>query len=220
VANDSAPLEMSCHRPGGATIPVVPPNLPPAQLVVLFGPPAVGKTAVGRELAKLTGVKLYHGHMTMDVISEFFPFGSPSFMRLHRLVQLQFLEEAAEQRMSMIVTTGWHFAAPIDTAATIALSEPFVTRGGEAHYVELWAPIEVRLQRNDTEERRGSKKTGWSTAEFLRHQDSTQDRNSHGRLPVDLPFLRLETADMSAADAAAAVAGYMSRSAAPAEARD
>jgi hypothetical protein len=194
----------------------VPPELPPAQLVVLFGPPAVGKTAVGRELERLTGFKLYHGHMTMDVISEFFAFGSPSFMRLHRLVQLQFLEEAAEQRLSMIVTTGWHFAAPIDTAATIALSEPFVTRGGQAHYVELWAPIEVRLQRNNSDERRRSKKTGWSTDEFLRQQDRTQDRNSHGRLPIDLPFLRLETAEMSAAEAAAAVAGYIRRDGAPA----
>jgi hypothetical protein len=58
-----------------------------ADLVALFGPPAVGKTAVGRELAKLTGFMLYHGHMTMDVISEFFAFGTLSFMRLHRLVQ-------------------------------------------------------------------------------------------------------------------------------------
>jgi hypothetical protein len=187
----------------------VPGETSPADLVVLFGPPAVGKTAVGRELASLTGFTLYHGHQTMDVISDFFAFGTPSFMRLHRLFSLQILEEAAEQRMSMIVTTGWLFSSPTDTAAAIALAEPFETRGGKACYVELWAPVEVRLARNKTEERRRSTKTDWSTDEFLLHQERTQDRDSHGKLPLDLPFLRLETAAMSAAEAAAAIAEHI-----------
>jgi len=35
------------------------------KFVIIFGPPAVGKMSVGHELANLTGLKLFHNHMTM-----------------------------------------------------------------------------------------------------------------------------------------------------------
>lgn len=35
-------------------------------LVVIFGPPAVGKMTVGHEPAKLTGFKLFHNHMSVE----------------------------------------------------------------------------------------------------------------------------------------------------------
>jgi hypothetical protein len=181
----------------------------PANIVVLFGPPAVGKTAVGRELAELTGYTLYHGHLTMDVISDFFPFGTASFLRLHRLFTHQILEEAAEQRLSIILTIGWQFATPTDTAANISVTEPFLARGGRAFHVELWAPLAVRLERNRTEERQRSKKTDWSTDEFLTWQEANDARDSGGRLPLDLPFLRLETGEMPAREAAEAVWAYV-----------
>ena len=51
-------------------------------LVVLFGPPAVGKMTVGLELQQLTGLRLFHNHMTVDLVLQFFPFGEPPFRRL------------------------------------------------------------------------------------------------------------------------------------------
>lgn len=41
------------------------------ELVILFGPQAVGKMTVGQELAKQTGFKLFHNHMTIDLVSNF-----------------------------------------------------------------------------------------------------------------------------------------------------
>ena len=52
------------------------------KFIVIFGPPAVGKMSVGRELAKLTGFKLFHNHMTIELALNFFEFGHPSFGRL------------------------------------------------------------------------------------------------------------------------------------------
>ena len=46
-------------------------------IVVIFGPPAVGKMTVGREVARLTGYKLFHNHMTVEPVLEVFEFGSP-----------------------------------------------------------------------------------------------------------------------------------------------
>ena len=52
------------------------------KLIILFGPPAVGKMTVGQELSKITGYKLLHNHMTIDLVTEFFDFGTPQFERL------------------------------------------------------------------------------------------------------------------------------------------
>ena len=38
------------------------------KLVILYGPPGVGKLTVGRELAARTGFKLFHNHLTVDLV--------------------------------------------------------------------------------------------------------------------------------------------------------
>ena len=40
--------------------------------IIIFGPQAVGKMTVGEELAKKTGYKLFHNHMTIDLVLQFF----------------------------------------------------------------------------------------------------------------------------------------------------
>ena len=54
------------------------------KLVVLFGPPAVGKMTVGRELERFTGLRLFHNHMTIDLALRFFDWGTPAFEKLSR----------------------------------------------------------------------------------------------------------------------------------------
>lgn len=52
------------------------------KLVILYGPPAVGKLTVGAELAELTGFKLFHNHLTTDMVMSLFPHGSETYTRL------------------------------------------------------------------------------------------------------------------------------------------
>ena len=44
------------------------------ELIVLHGPPAVGKLTVGREASALTGFPLFHNHLVVDTVTA----GSPS----------------------------------------------------------------------------------------------------------------------------------------------
>ena len=37
-----------------------------AKLVLITGPQAVGKMTVGQELTKITNLKLFHNHMSID----------------------------------------------------------------------------------------------------------------------------------------------------------
>jgi shikimate kinase len=41
------------------------------KFVLIFGPQAVGKMTVGQELAKITGLKLFHNHMTIERVPPF-----------------------------------------------------------------------------------------------------------------------------------------------------
>lgn len=89
------------------------------------------------------------------------------------------------------------------------MTEPFHSRGGRVYYVELWAPLEVRLRRNQDPERAAWKKTDWATEEYVRQHEASGVRDSHGKLPLDLPFMRMETAEMSITDCAEPIAAHI-----------
>ena len=44
------------------------------KLIVIYGPPAAGKLTVAKELSKLTGFKVLHNHITIDLIDHFIGF--------------------------------------------------------------------------------------------------------------------------------------------------
>jgi hypothetical protein len=52
------------------------------RLLVIFGPPAVGKMTVGREVAARSSFRLFHNHASIEPLLEVFGFGVPSFNRL------------------------------------------------------------------------------------------------------------------------------------------
>jgi hypothetical protein len=86
-------------------------------LVILFGPPAVGKMTVGLELARLTGYKLLHNHMTIEPVLDVFPFGSPPFNRLVGGLRRRILEEACVAQLAGLIFT---YAWAVDDADDVA----------------------------------------------------------------------------------------------------
>jgi len=74
------------------------------RLVFLHGAPAVGKLTVARELAALTGFRLFHNHLTVDLASSLFSFGSEPFILLREKIWLAAFAEAARNNVSLIFT--------------------------------------------------------------------------------------------------------------------
>jgi hypothetical protein len=74
------------------------------KLFFLHGAPAVGKLTVARELARLTGFPLFHNHLTVDLVSSLFPFGSEPFVSLREQIWLAAFAEAARNNLSLIFT--------------------------------------------------------------------------------------------------------------------
>ena len=56
-------------------------------LMVLLGPPAVGKMTVGQALQKLTDYKLFYNHLSLELVNQFFDFGTPNFSNLDRQIR-------------------------------------------------------------------------------------------------------------------------------------
>lgn len=74
------------------------------KLVFIHGAPAVGKLTVARELARLCGLPLFHNHLTVDLVSSIFPFGSEPFVRLREEIWLATFRQAARDNTSLIFT--------------------------------------------------------------------------------------------------------------------
>ena len=74
------------------------------QLVFLHGPPAVGKLTIALELQRLTGYPLFHNHLTVDLITALFPFGSEPFVQLREQIWLDTFAVAAKGETSLIFT--------------------------------------------------------------------------------------------------------------------
>lgn len=74
------------------------------RLIFIHGAPAVGKLTVARELSRLTGFPLFHNHLTVDLVSSLFAFGTASFVSLREQIWLAAFAEAARNDLSLIFT--------------------------------------------------------------------------------------------------------------------
>jgi hypothetical protein len=119
------------------------------KLIIIFGPPAVGKMTVGHALEKITGLKLFHNHMTIDLVAPFFDYGTATGKRLVYLFRREIFEEVAKSDLEgLIFTYVWNFDEKADWDYVDEVCEIFESRGGTACFVELEANLEERLERN------------------------------------------------------------------------
>lgn len=127
------------------------------KLLILFGPPAVGKTTIGKLLESSTGFKLFHNHMVMDGIMHIFGVGTPSEDRLSKIVRTNIIEEAASQGISLIFTYVWNFNREKGKVNIDTYKEIYESHGGEVLFIELIAPLEIRVKRAGSPDRQQTK---------------------------------------------------------------
>lgn len=121
------------------------------KLVFLFGNAAVGKMTVGQELMKMTDLRLFHNHMTIEPVIEIFgQFDSAVTFKLRDVI---FEEFAKSDQYGMIFTFMWAFDSSADWAYVEHVKSIFEPYGTEFYYVELVATRDARMQRNVTENR-------------------------------------------------------------------
>jgi shikimate kinase len=129
------------------------PSLSEVQLVFLYGPPAVGKYTIGLKLAAQTGFRLFHNHLTVNLVSAVFERDSAVWLRLLRSIRRDILAEAARHDVSIIMT-GVFSGTSEHAEAWRTMLAPVEAEGGKVLFVQLTCEREELFRRIDSERRR------------------------------------------------------------------
>ncbi|SEO52960.1 AAA family ATPase [Paenibacillus sp. OV219] len=170
------------------------------KLVLLFGPMAVGKMTVGQELAQITELKLFHNHMTIELLCPYFGF-TPEMWELTYQFRMQIFETYAKgEGYGMIFTYVWSFEVQQDWIYAKQICDIFEKNGGEVYWVELEADLDARIERNRSENRLAHKPSKrdveQSEARMLAGVEQHRLNSGEGELVHDR-YLRINNTDLT-----------------------
>lgn len=182
------------------------------KLVIIFGPPAVGKMTVGVELAKLTGLKLFHNHMLVEPVVALFGWGSPQYQRLVPEFRRRVFEEAAASDIhGLIFTFAWAFDLLSGKEQVDGISELFRKSNTDTYFIELEASLPERLKRNQSSSRlaeKPSKRDLEDSTNYLLEADRKHRHTSRGDFPYPERHFKLDTTKLPASEAAARIVAH------------
>ena len=169
------------------------------RLIFLHGLPGVGKLTVARELEKLTGFRIFHNHLTVDLVLSVFEFGSPPFVELREKIWLEVFSRAAASQLDGLIFT-FAFDRSVRGSFIENTREIIESSGGEVHFVELRCSTEELERRIEHPSRRGFGKL--SSVEMFREL-----KEAGAFVDPGIPAERLvvDTTELSAPDAAALI---------------
>lgn len=178
------------------------------KFVIIFGPQAVGKMTVGQELEKRTGFKLFHNHMTIELLAPLFGF-SPVMWELVTTFRQDIFKAAAVSEMpGMIFTYVWAFDLQKDWDYIDSVCRIFEENNGEVYFVELEAELEERIERNKTPHRLEHKPTKRDIAHSEQNLKQTMEEHRLNSFEGELVrdnYIRINNTNLSAGEVAAMI---------------
>ncbi len=171
------------------------------KFVILFGDAAVGKMTVGQELMKITDLKLFHNHMAIEPILEIFGYFNGSAIRKFR--ELIFEEFAKSDAYGIIFTFMWALDTQSDWDYIKHIQDIF--KDADMYYAELYAPQEIRLKRNKTENRLNNKPSKrnikFSEERLLKDDKEHRFVSYDGEIPFE-NYIKIDNSNLSANETA------------------
>lgn len=156
-------------------------------------------------MTKITDLKLFHNHMSIELFHPFFGFGSETW-RLANLLRREFFESfSSSNQYGLIFTYVWGFDLQEDWDFVKQTCDIFEAKGAEIYFVELEANIEERLQRNSTTFRLDQKPTKrnvkQSEQDLLNTMEKHRLNSNHGEIQR-ANYLRIDNTNLSAEEVA------------------
>lgn len=170
--------------------------------IIICGAPASGKMTVGQELQKLTQFKLFYNHMSLELVNQFFDFGTPHFEELDKNIRFSIFEEIAKSDIDgLIFTMVWRFNEPEDEEYIDEILSIFKERDPKVCFVELNCDLEERLTRNKHENRlkhKPSKRDIEFSNKLLLHADAHQRMVSEKQDVPSKAMFKIDNTNLSA----------------------
>lgn len=169
------------------------------KLVFIIGNAAVGKMTVGQELTKITDLRLFHNHMTIEPILDIFRyFNGKAISRMREVI---FEEFAESNNYGLIFTYMWAFDQQSDWDYVDHVCDIFRKYNTDIYYVELVASKEVRLQRNATENRLKNKASKRdieiSNQRIMNDDEKYRCVSNEGEISFD-NYIKIDNSNLSA----------------------
>lgn len=105
------------------------------KLIFLYGPPGVGKLTVAKALARHTSYKIFHNHLTLDMVGSVLAWDSTDFWRLVDTCRLDVIKAAAKAGVNIIFT--FVYAKPQDDAFVKSVVRAVRKYQGNICFVQL-----------------------------------------------------------------------------------
>lgn len=171
-------------------------------LVIIIGPHAVGKMTVGQELAKITGLRLFHNHMSIELTRKLFERGEKEWGIFNdSLRQTVFRLFAEGDFPGLIFTFMCAFELQSDFEYMQNVIDLFSANGARCHVVELCADFDVRLWRNRTENRLANKESkrdlARSEAEMRKTSQAHRLNSLEGEVLPFESYLKIDNTHLS-----------------------
>ena len=116
------------------------------RLLFLYGLPATGKHTIAQHLATLTGYKLFHNHLAVDLLLPVFDFGTQPFVELREQIWLSVFDHAAAANLPGLIFT---FAPERTVRPTFipATLDILARNNATVDFIELTCPLPELHQR-------------------------------------------------------------------------
>jgi predicted kinase len=136
-------------------------------LVVIYGPPGVGKLTVAKELSKKTKLSLFHNHLSSDLVS--LVFGKLENQDLIDKIRLDFFEFAAKNNLGLVFTFVYaHQNDDNFMDELVQIAQKFQTK---IYFIQLLCDEKVWKNRIKSQERKNYKKV----RDFILVQETMQN---------------------------------------------
>jgi len=126
------------------------------KLIFIYGPPATGKLTIAEKLSEVTGIPIFHNHLSRDLVKDIYGDQLSSNYSLVQKIRNDVFSYCAEHNTDLIFT--FVYGGTVDDEIVKQHMSSIEANGGEVTFVKLTAKQEDLLKRVNNESRKRYKK--------------------------------------------------------------
>jgi len=127
------------------------------KLIFLYGAPSSGKLTIAKELINQTSFKLFHNHLTVDLVSSLIDNGSDEFFKFCDDLRSLVFKRCSDLGIPGLVFTNC-YSHPEDYDFAMKTKKVVENGGGEVYFIHLKCNLDELKRRVVSESRKNSKK--------------------------------------------------------------